>query len=82
MAANFDCVIADHPSFSETPREPALWKETHGWNQSIILWLVSPDRSQRVPIEYLDAKTSKPLSADELLARIGDVVAKNLRKGS
>lgn len=69
-----------HPSW---PREDGkkleedLWYETHAWNGTIILWLVSPDRKARVPIQYRDPKTYRITTAKQLEAEFRAILKKH-----
>jgi hypothetical protein len=73
-------VLTWHPAW---PREkgkeiePELWKETHGWNQGVILWLVSPDKKIKEPIPYRDKKKGGTLSAKQLEARFKEILKKH-----
>jgi hypothetical protein len=73
-------VLTWHPAW---PREkgkeiePELWKETHGWNRGVILWVVSPDKKIREPIPYWDKEKRGTLSAKGLEARFKEILKKH-----
>ena len=62
---------ADHPNFSDAPKERALWDETQDWNGSIIFWMVSPDKQTKIPVKY------SGVTADDLGKAIRGAVKKH-----
>ncbi len=64
IEASFHPVLTWHPAWPRKEGEklePEIWDETNGWNGGVILWIVSPDRKIREPIEYLKHKDPKAL---------------------
>jgi hypothetical protein len=66
IESNFYPVLTWHPSWPRKAGEklePELWEETNGWDPSVILWLVSPDKKVHEPIKYHDVKNAHELEA-------------------
>jgi hypothetical protein len=75
VESNFFPILAWHPSWprkKEEKLEPELWEETNGWDRSVILWLVSPDKKVHEPIDYHEVK-----DAPQLEERIRVLLKKN-----
>ena len=82
ISANLLPVLTWHPSWPRDGKklEEDLWNETHGWNQGIILWLVSPDKKKREPVPYVDRETYRVTTAKQLEAKIREVFKKHKLK--
>jgi hypothetical protein len=60
-------VVSDCPA-APNRREAAIWDESDRWNALPVLWLVSPDRKERVPVDAEEA--GSPVDAAKLLDRL------------
>jgi hypothetical protein len=75
VESNFFPILTWHPSWPRKVNEklePELWEETNGWDRSVILWLVSPDKKVHEPIDYHEVK-----DAQQLEERIRAILKKN-----
>ena len=71
-------MLAWHPSWPREDKkyaESKLWEETHLWNKGKILWLVSPDKKVREPIDYYG--TSGVTTAEGLEKEIRRILGKH-----
>jgi hypothetical protein len=67
LAQSCHCVVSDHPT-APNRREAAIWDESDRWDPGPLLWLVSPDRKQHVPVDA--EESGRPVDAGKLLGRL------------
>lgn len=75
IESNFHPVLTWLPRMPRKPGlviEEEIWSESDTWNDEIILWLVSPDKKIREPIDY-----HKAMTPDKLEAVIRELLKKN-----
>jgi len=63
---NFHSVISDHPR-SRTQRDPKLWKKSDAWDKKVYIWLISPDKKQRIAVDH--KKDGQVIDSRELQKR-------------
>ena len=67
IEANFYPVLTWHPNRPRADgkyKEPEIWAETRKWdppNRENILWLCSPDKKEREPVDYSEIADAKAL---------------------
>ena len=69
IEANFHPVLTWHPKAPRADgkyKETEIWEETRSWDppgHEYILWLASPDKKAKEPIDYLKNTDPKQLEA-------------------